>query len=356
MLGLSKYKIQQMIRIWILFFLCIVGINHVYSQRIYGAEMYKETLIDTKVEVRIWREFYSKPFIMFDWGDNSPLDTLFLHSTTPPYPAVYKVDEYHGSHYYNTTGYFRMGFVDSFLVADIANIEDSGNKSIALFDTIAIFEEGEFLRLNSSPIFFRQQGNISFIDGKVVFGNSLEGDPYFPGDMYRVYLEPFPSEGYSIPTYTDSLTLSIGGYLVWDHPITPGRYAIGMNLKEYRANWVDGILLDTVLLSTTLRAMTMIIDEDFIVSNSKEEILKGVVSLFPNPTSNWLYLQICCFQIPVQVRIFDDKGRQVYEEQRAASNVMEEWCIWVRDWPPGLYLVQIETGGHVVTRKIVVQQ
>jgi len=354
---LLKFNPRTMLKIIFFWGVMCFSIFSANAQRIYGAEMYKETLGDAEVEVRVWREFGSNPFIMFDWGDGTPLDTLFLQSTIPPFPTVYRIDRYRGVHHYDTVGYYRIGFRDSFLIENIVNIEDSGNRSLALFDTIGIFPaEIPVLQLNTSPRFFWQQGHLALLDGKVVFYNHTEGDFYFWSDIYEVYLEPFPSEGgYTLPAATDSISLP-GGVLIWDRPVSPGRYAIGMNLREYRRGLGNVWPVDTVLLTTTMRAMTMFIDESFIVSSTHPDVFQGLISLYPNPATDLLHLQLGGFHAPVQVRIFDALGREVYETQVAAASQVETLRIPVAAWPQGVYNVQIVSEGKVLTRQVAVQR
>ena len=87
-------------------------------------------------------------------------------------------------------------------------------------------------------------------------------------------------------------------------------------------------------------------------SPAKEAYLK----ISPNPATSLIHLQLGGFQAPVQVRILDVLGREVYEMQVDAASQIETLRIPVAAWPPGVYSVQIESGGKVLTRQVVVQR
>lgn len=83
--------------------------------------------------------------------------------------------------------------------------------------------------------------------------------------------------------------------------------------------------------------------------------LDSSIKLSPNPASDQAQLQLGGFHAPVQVRIFDALGRVMYERQATASQ-LETLQIPVRDWPQGIYQVQIQSGGKTLTRQVVVQR
>jgi len=200
---------SKFITFYLLFFLLQIYAAPLAAQRIYGAEVYKEVLIDdVNIEAWVWRQGGSKPFIMYDWGDGSPLDTVPLFNSR--YLGFfegqnYYLDIYEDSHNFDTAGVYVMGFRDSFLVDDIVNIEDSGNKLMEVFDTVAIYSQfTHSLAINETPRFFTQQGNIREVDGNIEFPINLESIDFL-GELYRGELAPFPAEGYSVPEASDSI-------------------------------------------------------------------------------------------------------------------------------------------------------
>lgn len=339
---------------WLLVLIMVLSCTlYLRAQRIRGAEIYKHiTQFNVTAYAYVYREGGTKPVIAFDWGDNS-IDSFPLGYYTQLHPSGYWLDTYAFYHTYAGPGWYEIGFTDSFLVAKVANIENSGMKLITMRDSLRLWPYEHLFSHNEGPEFFTSQFNIQFYEGIIHHDFFyVYNEPY--EDDHRAELAPFPADGFSYPASPAEMYLQDNNVvLIWDHPSEPGTYAIGIKVREMRPDNTNPS--DSVLMGTTLRAMMIDVTPEMIVSTTKPGI-GGVLGVYPNPASEWLYVQIGGFQMPVQVRIFDDRGRQVYEGQRAASNVMEEWCIWVRDWPPGLYLVQIETGGHMVTRKIIVQQ
>lgn len=328
------------------------------AQRIYGAEMYKETYIDTKVKILVWRQSGSKPYLLFDWGDSSPLDTAHLIFTTllGYYEGdLYYLDRYEARHMYDTAGTYRLGFRDSFLVEGIVNIEGSGNKTMELYDTLVIYPVGEYLGTNTSPVFFSQQGIVYLQENKIFFPVNIEEDQSFFGDIYSAILVPFPADGYTIPAATDSIYMAppIGGAMIWDRPIDTGRYAVGINVREERAYIEDGIL-DTALLSTTMRAMTILITEDLIVSAGPDVDLPGIASIYPNPASDLLSIDCMLPGNSGRIRILNEAGQLMYSTEIAPSSQVQRFSLSVERWPAGSYIACFDTGQVIATRRFVV--
>ncbi|MCO6492990.1 MAG: T9SS type A sorting domain-containing protein [Phaeodactylibacter sp.] len=249
---------------------------------IFGAEMYKETYIDTKVKILVWRQSGSKPYLSFDWGDGSPLDTARLTYTTllGYYEGdFYYLDRYEARHMYDTAGAYRLGFRDSFLVEGIVNIEGSGNKTMELYDTLVIYPVGEYLGAN--------------------------------------------------------------------------RYAVGINVREERAYIEDGIL-DTALLSTTMRAMTILITEDLIVSAGPDVGLPGIASIYPNPASDLLNIGCMLPGNSGRIRILNEAGQLMYSTEIAPSSQVQRFSLSVERWPAGSYIACFDTGQVIATRRFVV--
>ncbi len=82
----------------------------------------------------------------------------------------------------------------------------------------------------------------------------------------------------------------------------------------------------------------------------------GDAKLSPNPVSDLLHLQLGGFHTSVQVRIFNALGQEIYETQVDATPQVETLRIPVAASPPGVYSVQIESGGKVLTRQVAVQR
>jgi len=349
------------------FILSIVGLlsliqtEQLHAQRIYGAEVYKEIFIDNAtIEAWVWRQGGSKPFILYDWGDGSPLDSIHLENSLPLgffEGQNYYLDIYYGGHDFDTAGVYIMGFRDSFLVNDIINIEDSGNKQLELRDTVALYpQETGSLAANQTPRFFTQQGNIRVTEGNVVFPINLETVD-FHVEYFNGELADFPSEGYSVPEASDSIYMAppIGAAMIWDDPIAPGRYAVGIVVRERRQRELNGVL-DTFFMSTTMRAMTMLVTEELILSSLPgTEFLPAVVSIYPNPAASMVNIDFAAPGQPVEVTILNLEGKMMRHLEVEGSSAVRTEQIDVADWPSGVYLLRLQTGSEQVVRRFVVE-
>jgi len=353
-----KYFILPIVGLFIL-----IQTEQLHAQRIYGAEVYKEIFIDNvKVEAWVWRQGGSKPFILYDWGDGSPLDSIHLENSLPLgffEGQNYYLDIYYGGHDFDTAGVYIMGFRDSFLVNDIINIEDSGNKQLELRDTVALYpQETGSLAANQTPRFFTQQGNINVIDNKVVFNIDLETVD-FHVEYFNGELADFPSEGYSVPEASDSIYMAppVGAAMIWDDPIAPGRYAVGIVVRERRQRELNGVL-DTFFMSTTMRAMTMLVTEELLLTSIPErEYMPALVSVYPNPATSVVNIDYAAFGKPLELSIFNLDGRLMHRFRAVANARVQTEQVPVSEWPAGVYVLSIQAEGSApVVRRFVVQR
>ncbi|MCG8329655.1 MAG: T9SS type A sorting domain-containing protein [Chitinophagales bacterium] len=333
------------------------------AQRIYAAEVYKEIYADYAiVEAWVWRQSAGKSFIRYDWGDGTPLDTLSSDVSIPLgfYDGnYYFLDTYKGTHIYDTTGILVMGFQDSFLIEGLVNIENSGEKILSIYDTLVIYDqEPETLQFNTSPEFFSKQGEFTVDDnGVVVFPIDVASDEIFGIlDIYNSFLSPFPAEGYSLPEASDSIYMipPVGAYMYWDRPTQPGWYALGINVREERRVTLEEGVIDTFLLSTTMRALTFIIDEDMIVSTPMIMPFSTTLQVYPNPTSDYLNIQLKNFnKVEAVLSIYNTMGQEVYSEPIHLTSKLQSMEVSVTDLPAGVYFLKVEQGRHVTVRKFV---
>jgi len=304
------------------------------------------------VTVMVYREFGPKNSIIFDWGDET-FDTLQRAHTVWGGGPGRGIDHYYGLHQYDTSGFYLVGFADSFLVDYVTNIENSGQKGLDFRDTLRIWPVGHPFEYDRGYTSSRQTSIHVDSSGAVLHGLPYTIDiMHFGLDFFTEEIVAFPSEGYTYPEATDSIYI-YDHILVWDRPVAPGTYAIGIKINRFRYDpiWIP----DTVYIGSTLRAMMIDVSEEMIVS-APEQWVDGLVSVYPNPATDLLHLQLGGFHAPVQVRIFDALGRQVYETQADAAAQVETLRIPVATWPPGVYSVQLTSGGKVLTRQVVVQR
>ncbi|HMQ47905.1 MAG TPA: T9SS type A sorting domain-containing protein [Saprospiraceae bacterium] len=330
---------------------------------IYRAEMDKEVLNDVRVSITIGRRNELKDFVLFDWGDGSPLDTAFR--TSANYVGLYEneyyyLEKYFASHWYEDTGLYRIGFRDSFLVDDIVNIEESGTKVLELYDTIVLYPPVNALAVNTSPDIFTTPG-LLYLEGDVVTHSvNIASDELFIGDIYYGELIPFPAENYSLPLASDSIYMvqsqsGGGGTMIWDKPLMTGRYALAINIRESRPFTINGVL-DTFLLSTTLRTMTVLITDEFLVSTVGVDEFPGLVSVYPNPATSMLQIDCALPDQGAVLTIFNSNGQLCYFMEIGNSGNVQHFSIPVSDWPPGLYVLRMQVGDAVWSRKVVVER
>jgi hypothetical protein len=175
---------------------------------------------------------------------------------------------------------------------------------------------------------------------------------YFNGE-----LADFPSEGYSIPEGSDSIYMAppVGAAMIWDDPIAPGRYAVGIVVRERRQRELNGVL-DTFFMSTTMRAMTMLVTEELILSSLPgAESLPAVVSIYPNPAASMVNIDFAAPGQPVEVTILNLEGKMMCHLEVEGSSAVRTEHIDVADWPSGVYLLRLQAGAQQVVRKFVVE-
>ena len=317
----------------------------VSAQRIWAAEMYKETIEGTaSVDVKVYREAGSKDSIIFDWGDGTQ-ETLPLGFTLLLYNGFW-LDTYVGEHTYDTSGYYEIGFRDSFLIQDVVNITQSGNKSIHIRDSIAVFPPDHPFDANRCPDFFPTPFNIHVENGTYYHHAFFVADEPFIDD-YQQELVFFPTEGYSFPETTNQLFMN-NAELVWDKPTAPGIYAFCIKVREIRPDYFNP--QDSVLMSTTHRAMMIEVDSNMIVSTIAPW-LNNSMSVFPNPATQTLYLESNC-PGRGEGHILNAQGQVVQSfGQEVASTRLE---VNVAALPPGIYWVRWQSRDCDLVERVVI--
>jgi hypothetical protein len=358
----KKQEQQIMKSILLILLISSVSFSYLDAQRIYGAEVYKEVFSEhVSVEAWVFRQNGSKPFIMYDWGDGSPLDSIELVSDLFVRNLgndTYRLNIYKGEHTFDTSGILAMGFRDSFLIGDIVNIENSAEKVLTLYDTVNILPANSELQSNTSPVFFNKQEHIrKREDGSLFLGMTIESDEFHAlADVYNGKLAEFPAEGFSFPESTDSLYMAppIGGALIWDRPLGEGRYAVGVNIREFRRHINENGQIDTAFLSTTMRAMVFLVTEDLLVHSYNQPSNELSLSVFPNPATSTLHLQLRHAQSTQgKLQIENLSGQTLHTEALNLGPALQSWRVNVADWPSGVYVVRLQAGGQQVVRKFV---
>lgn len=332
------------------------------AQFLRGAEFDTRHVYDSIASVRVQiynTEPQQKP-LMIDWGDGTQSNLNYLYALQHP-DGLYK-EYYSADHFYDTSGIMILTVQDSFLVDGIINIPGSGAKSLTLQDSLFIFPaDYPYWATNNIPGPGNSQYTIDVdYDSGIISHNFslITYDPIPSNETYEYEIVPFPAEGYTLPSSLNGITMS-ESMLIWDRPIEPGIFAIGIKMREWLIN-IDNPN-DSMVVSTLTRAMTIEVDESMIVTSSASNIVEGIFSIYPNPATDVLHLDFVQTDISnqedTQLKITDINGREMFSQKLSLSSQPSSSLeINVQAWPAGVYLLNIQAAGEkTVVRKFVVE-
>lgn len=87
-----------------------------------------------------------------------------------------------------------------------------------------------------------------------------------------------------------------------------------------------------------------------------DDVLRGSVSIFPNPTRNSLQVGMEILQAgEISIRLFDLKGKLLIDNTEFASQGAFSKAFDLKDLAEGMYLMQIDVAGQRISRRIVKQ-
>lgn len=170
-----------------------------------------------------------------------------------PHNEAIKLNKYEICHTYASTGTYIVSMQDPNRNADIINMVNSIDEAFFLQNMLLI--SSSTIGFNNSPIIFPPPIDIGKVGEPYVYHPNVY-DPDGDNLVFEL-IEPlsnletivngyrFPDEINTNPPITpNTLTIdSKTGELVWDSPRLRGRYAIAMQIKEYRS----GILVGTMI-------------------------------------------------------------------------------------------------------------
>jgi PKD repeat protein/glucose/arabinose dehydrogenase len=93
--------------------------------------------------------------------------------------------------------------------------------------------------------------------------------------------------------------------------------------------------------------------QDFSRIREVEFDTKGVITLFPNPVSEWLSLEVEAAEQAVSLQVYDLMGQLVMDRTWPGSGENLNWQISMQGIAPGTYLYQVNDGRHILTGKLV---
>ena len=100
--------------------------------------------------------------------------------------------------------------------------------------------------------------------------------------------------------------------------------------------------------------MVFLVTEELLVSTNNQPLGKLVFTLFPNPTTSTLHLQLQHAQSTQgKLQIENLAGQTLHTEDLNLSPALQSWEVDVADWPSGVYVVRLRAGAEQVVRKFV---
>ena len=89
---------------------------------------------------------------------------------------------------------------------------------------------------------------------------------------------------------------------------------------------------------------------DEIATDIEESVLDKNVRLYPNPTNDFIHLQLDAQQLGIQqVALYNNSGRLIQSFEGSPAKID------VRDYPTGIYFVKLESTEETIYRKVVVR-
>lgn len=280
-------------------------------------------------------------FISTSFSDGLPPDTLQVNEILDLGNDI-KLYRYQKEHAFIAPGICVVTINNEFFLNDIVNLSEPINfivYSVIVLDYFVMNSNNHYANFENYQTDYTIENGIF---RHQLISNDVEAPVNFRYE--RNYYQNF--DIYSLPEATNSISLdSYTGEFIWNKPVQVGKYLLAFELIEQQG------------ISHRQRFMIVEIKESDLVTDTKDGATeKSWTTVSPNPATDLLHLQLGGFHAPVQVRIFDALGRQVYETQADAASQVETLRIPLAAWPPGVYSVQLTSGGKVLTRQVAVQR
>jgi len=201
------------------------------------------------------------------------------------------------------------------------------------------------------PYFHNLQDSYYFEDGVLYYqfeSEDLDGNQiYFQYDW--TLLNRFDTiANYTLPEASGFLYLdNFSGNFIWNKPVSPGKYLLGFEVLE--------LLNGAFVIGSRQRYQIIEIKEEDIVLETEEKASEAHnLSLFPNPATHTLHLQLSSFQpAAATLTIQNAAGQLLRQEQLELSVQMRQHSVDVSSWPPGVYFLRVQAGGRQVVRRFV---
>jgi hypothetical protein len=319
---------------------CLLLIADLPGQGIVGGDFSVSTPLPTGLvfaSLSIYREAGSQPddVIVF-WGDGIT-DTLTATSTAD-FGDVQKVDSYSSAHVFTADGFYEVRAIGGLLSPDITNIEDAGSKAFEISNSVRIKEGVPW----GVAQFSGSRLEVELLaDGAIKHDMDAMFSSFSIRDSISTALAPFSSEGYSLPSFTDTIACCFP--FVWDRPISPGRYGFCFSMST----WYEG-----ELIGRDERKMLITVDSSMIVSVMPPLMPLSILQIYPNPSTSTLYLKA---KLPspasALLTVQDAMGRELLRQPLPAGSGQHE--LDVSAWPAGVYFLRLRQGEAEVVERFV---
>ncbi len=303
--------------------------------------------------------------IWVDWGD-AIVTTVYATSITEDTFAsanmggvkIYR-HVYTGTHTYATvppTGYYIISFQNEYRINAVNNIERGNGINLPFYlaaqVSIDTTQGGQYAALSFAPL------QVEFSDFTTYHQAAW---PQVSNDDSVVYSlqEPLETISNPVPLYQqpdqyclengsaeNNFTMdSVSGSVTWVSPCLQGVYSYGTLLSRYR---------NGKLLSSIMREQTVYVQPNIVYDIKKLNTSNTTLQLFPNPAQNTLTgtFDETGSSTENRVQIITPAGQAVYRNIPVTNG---RFTADVSLLPAGIYFVQLQGPGKVLTEKFVKQ-
>jgi hypothetical protein len=294
-----------------------------------------------------------KPFLRF-LCSFLPVDTAEFVSKDSLTTDFYRL-RYRGNFYIFDEGYpYHFTVLDTFYLPPLKNLEGN-KKEFYLLNASWMAPYYQWFGNNSPPVFDYNPSSYYFDDGVFIFDSKAtdpDGDTLFYG-LKDYNNSNYPDDYiYTLPAASDSFSCDfLQGEIKWDKPVEPGKYLFGVLVASYNEG--------ATFMGFSQRDIIVEIKEEDILSSTTEEDLRSpTFSIYPNPTSQMLRLDIApttglkgnCI-----LTGWDMLGKVVYYKTFPNVDIQFFEKVDVSLWKPGIYCFTLTVNGRVMTKRVVVE-
>ena len=329
------------------------------AQGVCGAEIEKRYYLPDEgilnVRIQVCRMGAPVDHVVMDWGDGTQ-DTIITNGAYVG--SDYFINMYFATHDY-TPGESRH--VELRLDAGAAapgfkNIAYSTSNRFVLTDTVFFYTEETNPELpgaaNLGP-WMEIQDPVWYEASDTWFTSLQMGQDVFEPDTLTHEMTVFPVAGFE-PAAPETELYVEQGLLRWYYPEEPGRYAVGVKVRELRFTNNPIYPGPWTMVSTITKAFTVIVDSNQVVSTLAPVDIPLEVALAPNPATAITTIQVPNYKGEVQLEVINATSQRIISDNWNTS-AQTTRQLDVKTWPAGVYFVRLGYAGRTVVKKLVVE-